>query len=170
MRQDFVHALKTLRKQRGFTAAALFTLALCIGANTAIFTVLEHVVLRALPFPHPDQLVTMYNLYPGAGVTEDGSNGIPDYLDRRQLKNVFSEVALTDNVGYEVGLDGSPQRIRGQGVTPSFFTVLGVRPLMGRTFTEEEGTLGKEKVAVLTEGLWNDMFAATPPSSERIFA
>jgi predicted permease len=162
MRQDFVYALKTLAKQRGFTAAALLTLALCIGANTAIFTVLEHVVLRGLPFPQPDQLVTMYNLYPGAGVTEYGSNGIPDYLDRRKLKNVFSEVALTGNIGYEVGLGGSPQRIRGQYVTPSFFTVLGVRPLLGRTFTEEEGTLGKEKVAVLTEGLWKDMFARDP--------
>jgi predicted permease len=159
MRQDFVYALKNLAKQRGFTAAALLTLALCIGANTAIFTVLEHVVLRELPFPQPDQLVTMYNLYPGVKVTEYGSNGIPDYLDRRKLKNVFSEVALTGNIGYEVGLGGSPQRIRGQYVTPSFFTVLGVRPLLGRTFTEEEGTLGKEKVAVLTEGLWNDMFA-----------
>ena len=163
MRQDFVYASEDpARKQRGFTAAALFTLALCIGANTAIFTVLEHVVLRGLPFPQPDQLVTMYNLYPGVGVTEQGSNGIPDYLDRRKLTNVFSEVALTGNTGYEVGLGGSPQRIRGQYVTPSFFTVLGVRPLLGRTFTEEEGVLGKEKVAVLTEGLWKDMFARDP--------
>jgi predicted permease len=162
MREDFVYALRTLAGQRGFTAAALLTLALCIGANTAIFTVLEHVVLRGLPFPQPDQLVTMYNLYPGVGVTERGSNGIPDYLDRRKLKKVFSEVALTGNIGYEVGLGGSPQRIRGQYVTPSFFTVLGIRPLLGRTFTEEEGTLGKEKVAVLTEGLWKDMFARDP--------
>ncbi len=69
---------------------------------------------------------------------------------------------MTGNIGYEVGLGGSPQRIRGQYVTPSFFTVLGVRPLLGRTFTAEEGTLGKEKVAVLTEGLWKDMFARDP--------
>src|SRR3954451_3402622 len=109
MRQDFVYALKTLIKQRGFTAAALFTLALCIGANAAIFTVLEHVVLRGLPFPQSDQLVTMYNLYPGVGVTENGSNGIPDYLDRRRLTEVFSEVALSGNIGYEVGLGSSPQ-------------------------------------------------------------
>ncbi len=162
MRQDFVYALKTLARQRGFTAAALFTLALCIGANTAIFTELEHVVLRALPFPQSNQLVTMYNLYPGVGVTENGSNGIPDYLDRRKLRNVFSEVALSGSIGYEAGLGGSPQRIRGQQVTPSYFTVLGVRPLLGRTFTEEEGTLGQEKVAVLTEGLWKDMFGRDP--------
>ncbi len=158
MRQDLIYALKTLAKQRGFMAAALLTLALCIGANTAIFTVLEHVVLRGLPFPQSDRLVTMYNLYPGVGVTEHGASSIPDYLDRRKLKEVFSEVALIGGVGYEVGLGGSPQRILGQNVTPSYFTVLGVRPLLGRTFTEEEGALGKEKVAVLTEGLWGDMF------------
>lgn len=162
MRRDFAYALRTLANQRGFTIAALLTLALCIGANTAIFTVLEHVVLRPLPFPEPDRLVTMYNLYPGVGVTENGSNGIPDYLDRRKLKNVFGEVALIGTTGYEVGLGGSPQRIRGQYVTPSFFTVLGVRPLLGRTFTEEEGTLGNERVAVLTEGLWQEMFARDP--------
>ena len=162
MLQDFLFGLRLLFKQRAFTAAALLTLALCIGANTAIFTVLENVVLRGLPFPHGEELVTMYNIYPGVGVSDRGSNGVPDYLDRRKMTNVFSEVALIGNIGYEVGMEGSPQRIRGQYVTPSFFQVLGVRPLAGRTFTEEEAVLGKEKVAVLTEGLWKDMFARDP--------
>jgi predicted permease len=160
--QDFIFGLKLLFKQRAFTAAALLTLALCIGANTAIFTVLENVVLRGLPFPHAEELVTMYNIYPGVGVSDRGSNGVPDYLDRRKMTNVFSEVALIGNSGYEIGLEGSPQRIRGQYVTPSFFKVLGVRPLVGRTFTEEEAVLGKEKVAVLTEGLWKDLFGSDP--------
>ena len=128
MLQDFIFGLKLLFKQRAFTAAALLTLALAIGANTAIFTVLENVVLRGLPFPHAERLVTMYNLYPGVGV-DRGSNGVPDYLDRRKMTNVFSEVALIGDAGYEVGMEGSPQRIQGQYVTPSFFQVLGVRPL-----------------------------------------
>ena len=162
MRQDLALGLKLLFKQRAFTAAALLTLALCIGANTAIFTVLEHVVLRGLPFPDAEELVTMYNIYPGVGVSDRGSNGVPDYLDRRKMTNVFSEVALIGNSGYEVGMEGSPQRIRGQYVTPSFFKVLGVRPLLGRTFTAEEAVIGKEKVAVLTEGLWKDLFARDP--------
>ena len=161
MLQDFIFGLKLLFKQRAFTAAALLTLALCIGANTAIFTVLENVVLRELPFPHAERLVTMYNIYPGVGV-DRGANGVPDYLDRRKMTNVFSEVALIGGAGYEVGLEGSPQRIQGEYVTPSFFQVLGVRPLIGRTFTEEEAVLGKEKVAVLTEGLWKDLFARDP--------
>ena len=161
MLQDFIFGLKLLFKQRAFTAAALLTLALAIGANTAIFTVLENVVLRRLPFPQAERLVTMYNRYPGVGV-DRGSNGVPDYLDRRKMTNVFSEVALIGGAGYYVGLEGSPRRIEGQNVTPSFFQVLGVRPLLGRTFTEEEGVLGKEKVAVLTEGLWKDLFARDP--------
>jgi len=90
-----------------------------------------------------------------------GSNGVPDYLDRRKMTNVFTEVALIGGAGYELGVVGSAQRIQGRNVTPSFFQVLGVRPLLGRTFTEEEAVLGKEKVAVLTEGLWKDLFAAT---------
>ena len=161
MRQDFIFGLKLLFKQRAFTAAALLTLALAIGANTAIFTVLENVVLQGLPFPHADRLVTMYNSYPGVGVNR-GANGVPDYLDRRKMTNVFSEVALIGGMDYEVGMEGSPQRIQGEYVTPSFFQVLGVRPLAGRTFTEEEAVLGKEKVAVLTEGLWKDLFARDP--------
>jgi predicted permease len=160
--QDFIFGLKLLFKQRAFTAAALLTLALSIGANTAIFTVLENVVLRGLPFPQAERLVTMYNIYPGIGVSDRGANGVPDFLDRRKMTNVFSEVALIGGTGYEVGMEGSPQRIQGRYVTPSYFTVLGVRPLVGRTFTEEEAVLGKEKVAVLTEGLWKDLFARDP--------
>jgi predicted permease len=162
MLQDFIFGLKLLFKQRAFTAAALLTLALSIGANTAIFTVLENVVLRGLPFPQAERLVTMYNIYPGIGVSDRGANGVPDFLDRRKMTNVFSEVALIGGTGYEVGMEGSPQRIQGRYVTPSYFTVLGVRPLVGRTFTEEEAVLGKEKVAVLTEGLWRDLFAQDP--------
>ncbi len=161
MLQDVIFGLKLLLKQRAFTAAALLTLALCIGANTAIFTVLENVVLRGLPYPGADELVTLYNIYPGVGV-DRGSNGVPDYLDRRKMANVFSEVALIGGTGYEAGMEGSAQRISGQYVTPSFFKVLGVRPLLGRTFTEEEAVPGREKVAVLTEGLWKDMFARDP--------
>jgi predicted permease len=162
MLQDFLFGLKLLVRQRAFAVAALLTLALCIGANTAIFTVLENVVLRPLPFPDSSRLVTMYNIYPGVGVSDRGANGVPDYLDRRKMKNVFSEVALIGNTGYDVGMEGSPQRLDGEYVTPSYFTVLGVRPLLGRTFTEEEATQGKEKVAVLSEGLWKELFARDP--------
>jgi predicted permease len=161
MWQDVKLGLKLLWSQKAFSLAALLTLALCIGANTAIFTVLDTVVLRGLPFPEPDRLVTMYNVYPGVGV-ERGSNGVPDYLDRRKLTDVFAEVALIGYSGYDVGQDGSPQRIQGQYVTPSYFRTLGIKPVLGRLFSEDEAVLGKEKVALLGEGLWKSMYAGDP--------
>jgi predicted permease len=161
MLNDCIFGLRLLLKDRAFTAPALLTLALCIGANSAVFSVLLNVVLRGLPFPHPGELVTMYNVYPGVGVLR-GSNGVPDYLDRRKMKDVFSEVALIGGASYEVGMEGSPRRIRGQNVTPSFFRVLGMKPLIGRTFTENEAVLGKEKVAVLSEGLWKELYSSDP--------
>lgn len=159
MLQDLTFGLKLLWKHKAFTVAALLTLALCIGANTAIFTVLDGVLLRGLPFPDADRLVAMYNLYPGVGVSDRGSNGVPDFLDRRKLTDVFSEVALTGNDGYDAGLASTPQRIRGQYVTPSYFRILRVQPIVGRVFTEDEAVIGKEHVAILSEGLWKDMFA-----------
>jgi predicted permease len=158
MFQDLIFGLKLLWKNKAFTLAALVTLALCIGANTAIFTVLDGVLLRGLPFPEPGRLVTMYNLYPGVGVTDRGANSVPNYLDRRKLTDVFSEVALIGDDGYDVGLANTPQRIHGQYLTPSYFRILAVQPILGRIFTEEEATSGKDNVAILSEGLWKDMF------------
>lgn len=158
MLQDIQFGLKMLLKQKAFTIAALLTLALCIGANTAIFAVLEGVVLRPLSYPESDRLVTLYNIYPGVGVTDHGANARPDYFDRRQLKDVFSEVTLFGSDSYELGQGGEPRRVEGGYVTPSFFTVLGVRPMLGRAFTEAEGVKGKEKVVVITEGLWREQF------------
>jgi putative ABC transport system permease protein len=153
MLQDIRFGLKLLWKQKAFSLAALLTLALCIGANTAVFTILHAVVLNGLPFPDADRLVTMYNLYPGVGVTDRGSNGVPDYLDRRKLTDVFEEVALIGSRGYDVGQEGATRRIEGEYVTPSYFRVLKTQPLLGRTFTEDEAVLGKDRAAVLTESL-----------------
>src|SRR5262245_41279177 len=121
MLQDIRFGLKLLWKQKAFSFAALLTLALCIGANTAVFTILKTVVLNGLPFPEADRLVTMYNIYPGVGVTDRGANGVPDYLDRRRLTDVFEEVALTGGNGYDVGSEGAARRIEGEFVTPSYF-------------------------------------------------
>jgi predicted permease len=162
MLQDIRFGLKLLWKQKAFSLAALLTLALCIGANTAVFTILHAVVLNGLPFPDAERLVTMYNLYPGVGVTDRGSNGVPDYLDRRKLTDMFEEVALIGSNGYDIGSEGSTRRIEGEYVTPSYFRVLKAQPILGRTFTEDEATQGKNRVAILTESLWNEMFARDP--------
>ncbi|MPY89006.1 MAG: FtsX-like permease family protein [Luteitalea sp.] len=160
MLQDLRFGLKLLWKEKAFALTALLTLALCIGANTAIFTLLNSVVLRSLPYPDADRLVTMYNLYPGVGVSERGSNSAPDYIHRRKLTDVFSDVALVNGSGFDIGSDGNPQRVEGQRVTPSYFRVLRRRPLLGRTFTENEGAPGRDKVAVLSEGLWREIYGA----------
>src|ERR1035441_7470126 len=95
MLQDFRFGLKLLWKEKAFTITALLTLALCIGANTAIFTVLRTVVLEPLAFAQPDRLVSVFNIYPGIQVTENGSNSVPDYFDRRQLTEIFDSVGFT---------------------------------------------------------------------------
>src|ERR1700681_4913637 len=113
MFQDFRFGLKLLWKDKAFTVTALLTLALCIGANTAIFTVLNAVILNPLPYSEPDRLVSLYNIYPGVGVTDRGANGVPDYLDRKQMTDVFDSVALIGNGGYDMGMQGSPTRVKG---------------------------------------------------------
>src|ERR1039457_3574520 len=103
MFQDLRFGLKLLWKEKAFTFAALLTLALCIGANTAIFTVLKSVVLEPLPFWEPGRIVTLYNVYPGVGVTDYGANGVPDYLDRNKMSDVFDSVALMGDLGFDAG-------------------------------------------------------------------
>src|SRR5713226_2101006 len=162
MLQDLRFGLKLLGKERAFTITALLTLALCIGANTAIFTVLNAVILNPLPFPEPDRLVRMYNIYPGVGFTGRGMNSGPDYADRKSLTDVFESVAMTGSVGYDVGAEGSPLRVDGQSVMPSFFQALRVSPMLGRVFTEDEAVFQKDKFAILSYGLWRDLFGRDP--------
>jgi putative ABC transport system permease protein len=162
MLQDIKYGLKLLWKHKAFTLAALTTLGLCIGANSAVFTILNTVVLRDLPFPEADRLVTMYNLYPGLGVADRGANSVPDYLDRKKFTDMFEEVALFGNRGYDVGAEGSAQRISAEYVTPSYFRVLRTQPLLGRTFTDDEAVQGKDRVAILSEAFWGEMFARDP--------
>lgn len=160
MLQDFRFGLKLLWKEKAFTITALLTLALCIGANTAIFTVLRTVVLEPLAFAEPGRLVSLFNIYPGIAVTENGSNGVPDYFDRRQLTEVFDSVCLTRGNGFDLGSEGSPVHLDAQSVTPSFFHVLRVSPALGRAFTEDDAVYKSDHFAILSYGLWKDKFAS----------
>jgi hypothetical protein len=134
------------------------TLALCIGANTAIFTVLHAVILAPLPFPEPDRLVSMGNIYPGVGVVKNTENSIPDYLDRPQMTDVFDSVAEYTGAGYDTGPEGAPVRIQADQVTPSYFRVLRAAPMMGRLFTEDDAVYQKNQFAIRSYGLWKEMF------------
>ena len=141
LRQDLVYAFRLLIKDRGFTITALLTLAICIGANAAIFAIVNSVLLRPLPVPEAERLVVIYNSYPRAGV-ERASNGVPDYYDRLRQTDVFEEVALYQRRGQTVGGETDPQRVTGDGGRPSLFRMLRATPLRGRIFTEDEGQLG----------------------------
>src|SRR6266481_1044887 len=124
MLPDLRFGLKLLWKEKAFTVTAVLTLALCIGANTAIFTILNAVILEPLPFAAPDRLVSIGNVYPGAGVSKPGQSSIPNYLERRQLTGVFDSVALSTGAGFDAGAAGSPVRLDAASVTPSYFQVL----------------------------------------------
>src|SRR5258708_23858483 len=147
MMQDIRLGLRLLWKDRGFAATSILTLGLCIGANAAIFAVVNSVLLRPLPVPHAEQLVHMYNAYPGAGVT-GGSTGVPDYYDRLRDTTVFEEQALYNTRGVTLGGTNEPQRIVSMRGTPSLLRLLQAQPVRGRAFTEKDAAVGQtHKVA-----------------------
>jgi predicted permease len=162
MSSDIRAAFRLLWKDKAFTLTAALTLALCIGANTALFSVVHNVLLRPLPVPDSDQIVLMGNAYPGAGAAIGGSSGVPDYYDRLRDVKVFEEQALYNGRNYSIDSNGTPTRVRGTRVTPSFFRLLRVAPVMGRTFSEQEGEPGNEKKAVLSYALWQSQYGGDP--------
>ena len=157
--RDLRIGARMLARDKGFSATAALTLAICIGANTALFTVVHHVLLRPLPVPDPDRILLMANQYPGAGAIDSPNSGVPDYFDRRRDTTVFSEQALFNHSSVAVGEEGLPVRVRVANVTPSYFRLMGVPAALGRTFTEEEGEVGRDKEVVLSAGLWQRVFA-----------
>jgi predicted permease len=159
--RDVRLAFRGLVRDKGFTTAALLTFALCIGANVALFAVVNAVLIRPLPYPNPAQLVTVFNQYPKAGVDRAGAS-VPHYLERRAGVAAFAEAAAYRDNGATIGDAGSPDRAVSMDVTPSFFKVLGVSAAMGRTFTEEEGFYGKDDVLLLSDGLWRQDYASDP--------
>jgi putative ABC transport system permease protein len=152
---DIRIALRLLRRRPGWTAAVLATLALAIGANTALFSILDAALLRPLPFLQPERLVLIHEASPSF---PEMSVSYPDYLDWRQRTRSFVDVGVSR--GADVNLTGeiAPQRVRANQVSASYFGILGVRPLVGRTFEEAEDRVGGAPVLVLSEGLARRLF------------
>ena len=147
--QDLKFALRLLVKDRAFAATTILTLALCIGANTAIFTVVQSVLLRPLPYPAADRLVFEYDSFPGAGVERAGTS-VPNYFDRLAFTEVLESQALYRFEGFKVGSGPSAEDVRSLEVTPSFFRVLRAQAVRGRLFTDDEGEVGHNHVALLS--------------------
>ena len=139
----------------GFTLVAIITLALGIGANTAIFSVINGVLLKSLPFPEPERLVALAETSKEVPVM---SVAYPNYLDWQARQTVFEDMAARVPAGGVITGDGEPERVIGRFVTASFFPTLGVRPQVGRFFDEEEDKPGAERVMVLSHSLWQRHF------------
>jgi predicted permease len=162
MTHDLRLAFRLLWKDRAFTATALLTLALCIGANAAIFSVIHNVLLRPLPVPDSDRILLMSNVYPRAGAAVGSNSSVPDYYDRLRETTVYEEQALFNSGNQNLDQNGTPTRVRVMRVTPSVFRLLRVPPRLGRTFSEDEGNPGNNGKVILSFALWQTQFAGDP--------
>lgn len=157
--QDIRYALRQLRTSPGFTFAAVLTLALGIGANTAIFSVVDGVLLRPAPFENMDRLAMVWETDRKSSTTHEPAS-VPDFFDFQQRSARFERLAAF--AAAEVNLtpdEGDPSRLAALAVTHEFLPLLGVRPLLGRVFTEEEDRPGGAAVALISEELWEQLFA-----------
>jgi putative ABC transport system permease protein len=162
--QDLRYALRQLHKSPGFAAVAVVTLALGIGANTAIFSVVNGVLLRPLAFKDPDTLVRVWHVPPPAsfpGMTRF-SVSAANYFDWENQNHVFDRMAIYSYRGFALTEGDKPEQVAGCAATSGFFSTLGVHPILGRAFTPEEDQPGHSNVVVLSHRLWQDHFAANP--------
>ncbi|MGH9789684.1 MAG: ABC transporter permease, partial [Candidatus Acidiferrales bacterium] len=160
--QDAKHGARMLRRNPAFTTVVVLTLALGIGANTAIFSVVHAVVLKPLPYPEPDRLVVVHTVREGALSRSERysahSNSVPDYEDFRAQRYIFERMALFAYWTFNLTGRAVPERIVGARVTGEFFPALAARPLLGRTLTPEDDQPGTPEVVVLSYGLWQRTF------------
>jgi predicted permease len=158
--KDLRIALRSLGRSPAFAGISVLTLALGIGANTAVFTLVDGVVLRPLPYRESDRLVSVQHL------GRDGADELPTstglYLLYRERSRTLASIGLHQQLAVNLAGEGEPERVDGQGVTPGLFDVLGVSPAIGQGFTEEQGRPGGEPVVVLSDALWRTRFGANP--------
>ncbi len=163
MLSDLRYACRTLFRSPGFTVIAVVVLALGIGANTAVFSVINAVLLRPLPYPHPEQLCIVRENLPEF---KDASVSYPDYLDWRAGQRSFTDLALFRrdifNVSFSPGSGITPERVKGSAVSANYLAVLGMHPALGRDFTEAEDTPGGPAAALLSDSFWRQHFSADP--------
>src|SRR5579864_9140833 len=130
--RDLRFGLRLLWKDKAFTLTTLLTLTVCIGANTALFSIVHNVLLKPLPVPESERIMLMGNAYPGAGAAVGGSSAAPDYYDRLRDMDVFDEQADYNSGNQSIDQNGTPVRVRINRVTPSFFRLLRIAPALGR--------------------------------------
>ena len=161
--QDLRFAVRQMAKRPGFTAIILLTMALGIGANAAIFSLLDAVLLRPLPYNKPEGLIKVWTRFTGIGAPNDQNwVSAPEFRDLQQLNHSFSDLAAMSGGSFNLGIKGSPQRVVGAAVTPNLFSMLGVQPQYGRNFLPEEAQPGRDHEVILSHAIWRRVFAANP--------
>ena len=165
--QDLHHALRTLRQSPGFAALAILTLALGIGANTALFSVINGVLLNPLPYPQSDQLAAVYGTTPGV---YRGPITYLNFLDWQRENRTLSSMALYRYQDYSLTGHGEGERVSGFMVSANFFSTLGVQPVLGRTFRADDDRVGAAPVVILGGGFWRRRFGASPQILGNILA
>ena len=155
--QDLRYGLRMLLRSRGLTAVVILALALGIGANTAIFSVVNTVLVRPLPYPEPDRLVWFWESQPNL---TQAPFSPADFLDFQSQNQSFAQMAVVRRLSFNLTGQGPAERVPGMVASPNIFTLLGVQPILGRTFVPSEGAFGAPRVAILTYGFWQGHFGA----------
>ena len=153
--QDLRYGFRVLAKSPAFSLIAVLTLALGIGANTAIFSVVNGVLLNPLPFRQPEQLVSMFQKIKNF---DNGSISYPNFKDWQRMNTTFAGMAAYRSTGFNLSGNGEPERLHGEMISAGFFEILGVNPIMGRTFAADEDRVGANPTVMITEGLWQRKF------------
>ncbi len=159
---DFRYGVRSVRKDWRFAAMVVLTLAICIGANTALFTIVNSVLLQPLPVPGADSIILMSNKYPKAGIGDKDMSGASDYYDRLRAVTSLQEQAMFKPTALTLNEHGSAERIPGMLATPSLFRLLQIPPALGRIFSDSEAEIGNHLKVILSYALWQKLYAGDP--------
>src|SRR5204862_281151 len=154
---DLRFGVRMITKSPGFAAVAILTLALGIGANTALFSVANGVLLNPLPYPEPEQLVTLHESKPNF---EAGSISFPNFRDWRKQNTTFSMMGVSRGYSFNLKGAGDAEQVRAEFVSTDFLPLLGVKPVVGRLFEEGEDEFGASPIVIISAGFWNRKFAS----------
>ncbi len=160
--QDIRYGLRQLRRSPGFTVVAVLTLALGIGANTAVYSLVDTILLRPLPYRNPERLAVVSETVPQMGGDTEIGMAAGEYLDYRDHNRSFVQTAAYEPAGFNLTGEGTPLRVNAAAVTASVFPLLGVSPRLGHTFTADAEHLGSTPEAVLSYSLWKNHYGAAP--------
>ena len=160
--QDTRYALRMMRKNPGFAAIAVLTLALGIGANTAVFSVVDHIFFRPFAYQHPDQLAAVHEVVRFSGATRLAPVNLAHFQEWRRHWNSVEDLALIGGLRMSLTGAGEPERLQTMRVSANLFSLLGVKPQLGRSFSLEEDQRGRDHVVLLSDDLWRRRFNAEP--------